>query len=50
MADEHRRPALAYGRQALAGALVTAVLIMVFMLYTRPNFLVQLSDQLWSCF
>ena len=37
-------------RHALAGAAVTAVLLLVFMLYTRPGFLVQLADQLWSCF
>ncbi len=34
---------LAYG-----GALV--VLLAVFALYTRPDFLVTLSNQIWACF
>ena len=33
---------------AYAGAL--AVLLAVFAAYTRPDFLVTLADQLWSCF
>ncbi len=32
----------------LAAAL--AVLLGVFSLYTRPEFLMNLADQLWSCF
>lgn len=31
-----------------AGAL--CLLLGVFYLYTRPEFLVSLADQLWSCF
>lgn len=31
-----------------AGAL--CLLLGVFTLYTRPEFLVSLADQLWSCF
>ncbi|MDP9901543.1 hypothetical protein [Variovorax ginsengisoli] len=35
-----------------AGSLVLAALVLagVFMLYTRPGFLVMLVDQVWSCF
>ena len=29
---------------------VTAALLAVFGLYTRPDFLVTLADQVWSCF
>jgi hypothetical protein len=40
-------------RIALGVALVTAVvavLLGVFYLYVRPDFLVQLSNQVWACF
>jgi hypothetical protein len=33
---------------AWAGAVI--VLLAVFALYTRPDFLVTLSNQLWACF
>ena len=37
-----------------AGLLVSAAavlaLLAVFALYSRPDFLLQLSDQLWACF
>lgn len=36
--------------QAGGLALAAAVLGGVFMLYTRPVFLVTLVDQVWSCF
>ncbi len=32
------------------GALVLAMLVGVFYLYTQPDFLVQMSNQLWACF
>ncbi|MDZ7921243.1 hypothetical protein [Rhodoferax sp.] len=28
----------------------TAVLLAVFYLYTQPDFLVQLANQVWACF
>ncbi len=37
-------------RQLLAWALALAVLLAVFALYTRPDFLLTLADQLWACF
>jgi hypothetical protein len=40
--------ALRYRLLIYAAAL--AVLLGVFALYTRPDFLVNLSNQLWSCF
>jgi hypothetical protein len=34
----------------LLWTLVTLVLLAVFFLYTRPDFLVQLANQVWACF
>jgi hypothetical protein len=35
----------------IAGAgVVLVVLLAVFMLYTRPDFLVQMANQIWACF
>ncbi|WP_268894752.1 hypothetical protein [Hydrogenophaga sp. BPS33] len=34
----------------LAWAAVMAALLATFALYHRPDFLVSLADQLWSCF
>ena len=36
--------------QLLAWALAGAVLLAVFALYTQPEFLVTLADQIWACF
>jgi hypothetical protein len=38
------------GRQFLVLAGVVSVLLAVFALYTRPDFLVMLANQLWACF
>ncbi|MDP3520305.1 MAG: hypothetical protein Q8S02_06750 [Hydrogenophaga sp.] len=32
------------------GLLATAALLAVFALYTQPDFLLKLADQLWACF
>lgn len=37
------------GRIAL-GTVIGASLLGVFYLYSRPDFLVQLSNQIWACF
>ena len=37
-------------RQALLYAGALLVLLLVFTLYTRPDFLRELADQLWACF
>lgn len=37
-------------RRWLMGLAGTGVLATVFMLYTRPDFLVQMVNQLWACF
>ena len=37
-------------RQFLAWGAALLVLLAVFALYTRPDFLLTLADQLWSCF
>jgi len=31
-------------------ALAAAVLVLVFGLYARPDFMMQMANQLWSCF
>jgi hypothetical protein len=38
------------GLRWLTGTLVVAVLLGVFALYTQPDFLVQMANQLWACF
>jgi len=37
-------------QKLLAYGTALAVLLAVFALYTRPEFLVTLADQLWACF
>jgi hypothetical protein len=37
-------------RQVLWLILAIAALTGVFALYTRPDFLLQLSNQIWACF
>ncbi|MFZ5566219.1 MAG: hypothetical protein ACOY95_04400 [Pseudomonadota bacterium] len=37
-------------RHALAWAAALVLLLAVFALYTRPDFLVTLADQIWACF
>ncbi len=37
-------------REALAYVAALVALLAVFGLYTRPDFLVTLADQLWACF
>lgn len=34
----------------LISILVVAALLGVFALYTQPDFLVQMANQLWACF
>lgn len=37
-------------RKWLAYSAALAALLAVFALYTRPDFLVTLADQIWACF
>ena len=37
-------------KKLLAFTAATAVLVGVFMLYTRPDMMVVLGDMLWACF
>jgi hypothetical protein len=37
-------------RKLLAYAAAVTVLLAVFALYTRPEILVTLADQIWACF
>ena len=39
-------PSLRYTARAL---LVLAALLVVFYLYSRPDFLLQMANQLWTC-
>jgi hypothetical protein len=45
----HRRPRR---RLATAAALVLSAVVLglVFGLYSRPDFMVQMANQLWACF
>jgi hypothetical protein len=37
-------------KRLLAWAAVIAALVAVFMAYTRPEFMVELANQIWLCF
>ncbi len=37
-------------RKLLAYAVAVTVLLAVFALYTRPEIMVTLADQVWACF
>lgn len=37
-------------RRLLLWSAATATLLAVFSLYTQPDFLVQLANQVWTCF
>ena len=37
-------------RYILLTTIALAVLMAVFAMYTQPDFLVQMANQLWSCF
>jgi hypothetical protein len=34
----------------LLGVLALVALALVFALYTRPDFMLQMSNQIWACF
>ncbi len=44
------KPALPLPLRLLAWGAALALLLAVFALYTRPDFLLTLADQLWACF
>ncbi len=37
-------------RRLLAWLIAVLALVAVFLMYTRPDFMVQTANQLWSCF
>ncbi|MGE8317884.1 MAG: hypothetical protein ACN6O3_04005 [Comamonas sp.] len=37
-------------RRAAAAAAIALVLAGVFMLYTRPEFMLRMADHVWACF
>jgi hypothetical protein len=47
MTKIHKQP---FRRQVLGAVALTALLILAFWLYTQPEMLIMLSDQLWACF
>jgi hypothetical protein len=44
------RPAARRLSMAAAGVAAVGVLGAVFLMYTRPTFMVTMIDQLWACF
>ncbi len=36
--------------RVIAGIVAIALLAAVFLLYTRPDFMVQMANQVWACF
>lgn len=44
------RPMLRGWQRALVWAAVVSVLLAVFALYTQPEFMRTLADQVWACF
>jgi hypothetical protein len=47
MTNIHKQP---FRRQVLGAVALTALLGLAFWLYTQPELVVMLSDQLWACF
>ena len=45
-----RAPASRDGLKAALTVGVVLILLAVFMLYTDPEFMITVADQLWSCF
>ena len=45
-----RRLSMAAAGVAAAGVAAVGVLGAVFLMYTRPTFMVTMIDQLWACF
>jgi hypothetical protein len=37
-------------RNIISGTLAVALLAAVFLMYTQPDFMVQMANQLWACF
>lgn len=37
-------------KRLLIWVFITSVLVAVFFLYTQPDFLVQMANQIWACF
>lgn len=48
--NDATRPGRHAMRRALIAAVAVAATLAVFALYTRPDFLKTLADQLWACF
>ena len=46
----HRTPALPLVWRVLAWAVAILACLAVFAMYTEPEFMVMLADQVWNCF
>ncbi|MDP4077228.1 hypothetical protein [Acidovorax sp. A1169] len=46
----HRAPALPLVWRVLAWVVAIGACLAVFAMYTAPEFMVMLADQVWSCF
>lgn len=49
-APTHPRPLLRPWQRAVVWLVVLAALMAVFALYTQPDFMLTLADQVWACF
>ena len=41
---------MSWRKNILLLAVATVVLVGVFLLYTQPDFMVQMANQVWACF
>jgi hypothetical protein len=41
---------MSWRKNLLLAAVATVVLAGVFLLYTQPDFMVQMANQMWACF
>ncbi len=46
----HRTPALPLAWRVLAWVVAILACLAVFAMYTAPEFMVMLADQVWNCF
>ncbi len=41
---------MSWRKNLLLAIVATVVLVGVFLLYTQPDFMVQMANQMWACF
>ncbi len=50
MAAQQALPLRRHGLRVLGGVLIALMLAAVFGLYTDPDFMILMADQVWTCF